>query len=156
MLSIHRKNNPDPWVLADIVVVLTLCVIHKIWYIMFCCLIWQELDIIYRIPHCVPISAHHKWNFDDLLEKMWSYLKLVRMWVVALICLPLSVIVSLWDFQWGCVVFVIGAGLISFLMLVANLLKGLDLHSRSVYFSWGLCGEIAVTRRILNACMFNL
>jgi small GTP-binding protein len=27
----------------------------------------EELDIIYRIPHCVPISAHHKWNFDDLL-----------------------------------------------------------------------------------------
>lgn len=25
----------------------------------------EELDIIYRIPHCVPISAHHKWNFDD-------------------------------------------------------------------------------------------
>ncbi|EPB80264.1 TGS domain protein [Ancylostoma ceylanicum] len=30
----------------------------------------EELDIIYRIPHCVPISAHHKWNFDDLLEKI--------------------------------------------------------------------------------------
>lgn len=42
----------------------------------------EELDIIYRIPHCVPISAHHKWNFDDLLEKMWQYLNLTRMWVV--------------------------------------------------------------------------
>ena len=40
----------------------------------------QELDIIYRIPHAVPISAHHKWNFDDLLEKMWEYLDLVRMY----------------------------------------------------------------------------
>ena len=39
----------------------------------------EELDIIYRIPHAVPISAHHKWNFDDLLEKMWEYLNLVRM-----------------------------------------------------------------------------
>lgn len=39
----------------------------------------QELDIIYKVPHCVPISAHHKWNFDDLLEKMWEYLGLVRM-----------------------------------------------------------------------------
>lgn len=39
----------------------------------------EELDIIYKIPHTVPISAHHKWNFDDLLEKMWEYLKLVRM-----------------------------------------------------------------------------
>lgn len=40
----------------------------------------EELDIIYRIPHCVPISAHHKWNFDDLLEKMWNYLLLVRLY----------------------------------------------------------------------------
>ena len=42
---------------------------------------FQELDIIYKIPHCVPISAHHKWNFDDLLEKMWDYLALIRMYV---------------------------------------------------------------------------
>lgn len=41
----------------------------------------EELDIIYKVPHCVPISAHHRWNFDDLLEKIWDYLKLVRMWV---------------------------------------------------------------------------
>ncbi|XP_013772625.1 GTP-binding protein 128up-like [Limulus polyphemus] len=40
----------------------------------------QELDIIYRIPHCVPISAHHKWNFDDLLEMTWDYLKLIRIY----------------------------------------------------------------------------
>lgn len=39
----------------------------------------EELDVIYKIPHCVPISAHHRWNFDDLLEKMWEYLKLTRM-----------------------------------------------------------------------------
>lgn len=40
----------------------------------------EELEIIYKIPHCVPISAHHKWNFDDLLEKMWDYLKLIRIY----------------------------------------------------------------------------
>lgn len=39
----------------------------------------EELDIIYKVPHCVPISAHHRWNFDDLLEKIWDYLRLVRM-----------------------------------------------------------------------------
>ncbi len=27
----------------------------------------EELDIVSRIPNCVPISAHHEWNFDDLL-----------------------------------------------------------------------------------------
>ncbi|CAG0918354.1 unnamed protein product [Notodromas monacha] len=40
----------------------------------------EELDIIYRIPHCVPISAHHRWNFDDLLEKLWDYLQLLRIY----------------------------------------------------------------------------
>ena len=40
----------------------------------------EELDIIYRIPHTIPMSAHHKWNFDDLLEKMWNYLKLIRIY----------------------------------------------------------------------------
>lgn len=39
----------------------------------------EELDLIYKIPHTVPLSAHHKWNFDDLLEMTWEYLKLVRM-----------------------------------------------------------------------------
>jgi len=40
----------------------------------------EELDIICEVPHCVPISAHHKWNYDSLLEKMWEYLKLVRIY----------------------------------------------------------------------------
>lgn len=39
----------------------------------------EELDIIYKVPHTVPLSAHHKWNFDDLLEMTWDYLKLIRM-----------------------------------------------------------------------------
>ena len=40
----------------------------------------EELDIIYKIPHCCPISAHHQWNFDFLLEKMWEYLHLTRVY----------------------------------------------------------------------------
>ncbi|KAJ1744262.1 Vacuolar protein sorting-associated protein 41 [Coemansia sp. RSA 1086] len=40
----------------------------------------EELDLIYKIPHAVPISAHHEWNFDELLEKMWEYLNLVRIY----------------------------------------------------------------------------
>ena len=38
------------------------------------------MDIIYKIPHAIPVSAHHGWNFDDLLEKMWDYLDLVRIY----------------------------------------------------------------------------
>ncbi|XP_068689932.1 developmentally-regulated GTP-binding protein 1-like isoform X1 [Montipora capricornis] len=40
----------------------------------------EELDLIYKIPHAVPLSAHHKWNFDDLLEKTWEYLNLIRIY----------------------------------------------------------------------------
>lgn len=40
----------------------------------------EELEIIYKIPHAVPISAHHKWNYDDLLEKTWEYLNLKRIY----------------------------------------------------------------------------
>ena len=35
----------------------------------------EELDIVSEIPHCVPISAHHKWNYDSLLEKVSQYRK---------------------------------------------------------------------------------
>ncbi|KAJ1973974.1 GTP-binding protein rbg1 [Dimargaris verticillata] len=40
----------------------------------------QELDLIYKVPHAVPISAHHGWNFDGLLDMMWDYLDLVRIY----------------------------------------------------------------------------
>lgn len=40
----------------------------------------EELDIIYKIPHAIPISAHHEWNFDDLLELSWEYLGLIRIY----------------------------------------------------------------------------
>ncbi|XP_061385345.1 developmentally-regulated GTP-binding protein 1-like [Danaus plexippus] len=40
----------------------------------------EELDILARIPHHVPISAHHEWNFDELIEKIWQYLDLIRVY----------------------------------------------------------------------------
>lgn len=40
----------------------------------------EELDMIYRIKHAVPVCAHLKWNFDDLLEKCWEYLNLIRIY----------------------------------------------------------------------------
>ncbi|KAM0677870.1 GTP-binding protein [Binucleata daphniae] len=40
----------------------------------------NELDMIYRIPHAVPVCAHLKWNFDDLLEMCWDYLSLIRIY----------------------------------------------------------------------------
>jgi len=40
----------------------------------------EELDIISKNPHYVPISGHHGWNVDGLVEKMWEYLNLIRVY----------------------------------------------------------------------------
>lgn len=40
----------------------------------------EELNILDRIPHYVPISGHLEWNLDELLEKMWEYLSLIRIY----------------------------------------------------------------------------
>jgi small GTP-binding protein len=40
----------------------------------------EELDLLDRVPHAVPISAHHQWNLDELLEKTWEYLDLIRIY----------------------------------------------------------------------------
>lgn len=40
----------------------------------------EELDILYQIPKCVPISARDEWNFDILLRKVWKILDLIRVY----------------------------------------------------------------------------
>lgn len=40
----------------------------------------EELDLLYRIPHAVPISSEHGWNIDELMEAMWDKLNLKRVY----------------------------------------------------------------------------
>lgn len=40
----------------------------------------EELDILSKVPHYVPICAAKEWNFDELLEKIWSYLNMLRIY----------------------------------------------------------------------------
>jgi uncharacterized protein len=40
----------------------------------------EELDLLSRVPHYVPVSADQEWNFDDLSEKMWDYLGMMRIY----------------------------------------------------------------------------
>ncbi|OAF71344.1 hypothetical protein A3Q56_00897 [Intoshia linei] len=40
----------------------------------------EELEILHKMPNCVPISAKDFWNFDDLLEMMWTKLSLIRIY----------------------------------------------------------------------------
>jgi len=40
----------------------------------------EELDLLDRFPHYVPVSAKDEWNFDELMEKIWDYLDLIRIY----------------------------------------------------------------------------
>eukprot|EP01091_Cochliopodium_minus_P015954 TRINITY_DN581_c0_g4_i1.p1 TRINITY_DN581_c0_g4~~TRINITY_DN581_c0_g4_i1.p1 ORF type:complete len:366 (+),score=111.56 TRINITY_DN581_c0_g4_i1:48-1145(+) len=40
----------------------------------------EELEIICKIPHYVPVCAQLEWNFDELLDKIWKYLDLIRVY----------------------------------------------------------------------------
>lgn len=40
----------------------------------------EELNILDRIPHYVPISGFLEWGIEDLLETMWDYLDLFRIY----------------------------------------------------------------------------
>jgi small GTP-binding protein len=40
----------------------------------------EELELLMKVQHAVPVSGHHKWNFDELLDKMWDYLHVVRVY----------------------------------------------------------------------------
>jgi len=40
----------------------------------------EELDLLYKMPHVVPISAHNNWNLDELLERIWERLDFIRIY----------------------------------------------------------------------------
>jgi len=40
----------------------------------------EELDILARMPHVVPISAKASWNLDMLKEEIWEHLALTRVY----------------------------------------------------------------------------
>jgi uncharacterized protein len=40
----------------------------------------QELELMCSYPHFVPISAKDDWNFDELLERMWDYCSMLRVY----------------------------------------------------------------------------
>lgn len=40
----------------------------------------EELDLLYRIPNSVPISARLWLNIDELIDVMWEKLDMVRVY----------------------------------------------------------------------------
>lgn len=40
----------------------------------------EELAILDKIPHFVPISGYHKWNLEEMYETIWDYLDFIRIY----------------------------------------------------------------------------
>ncbi|KAG6378839.1 P-loop containing nucleoside triphosphate hydrolase protein [Boletus reticuloceps] len=40
----------------------------------------EELDLLYKIPNSVPVSSKEWMNIDELIERMWEALQLVRVY----------------------------------------------------------------------------
>jgi len=40
----------------------------------------EELDVLDKVPHYVMCSAGLEWNLDEVLEKIWAYLDLIRVY----------------------------------------------------------------------------
>ncbi len=40
----------------------------------------EELNILDQIDHYVPIAGDLGWNLDELIERMWEYLDLIRVY----------------------------------------------------------------------------
>jgi small GTP-binding protein len=68
--TIENHNRP-----GRVVYIPALYVLNKIDMITI-----EELDILDRVPHYSMISAKDEWGLDDLLEKMWTYLDMVRVY----------------------------------------------------------------------------
>lgn len=74
------RGDPTVDVLIDVVsgnrkYIPTVYVLNKIDQISI-----EELDILSRIPHAVPISAENTWNFDLFMKKVWEELNLIRIY----------------------------------------------------------------------------
>mmetsp|Transcript_794 Transcript_794/g.2589 ORF Transcript_794/g.2589 Transcript_794/m.2589 type:complete len:368 (+) Transcript_794:262-1365(+) len=40
----------------------------------------EELDLLDKMEHYCPVSGHHQWNLDGLLDMTWDYLQLNRVY----------------------------------------------------------------------------
>ena len=40
----------------------------------------EELELLDEVPHYVPVSSGKEWNLDGLLDKIWEYLNLTRIY----------------------------------------------------------------------------
>ena len=41
---------------------------------------WPQLDVLDQVEHYCPISSHFKWNLDGLMDKVFDYLGMTRVY----------------------------------------------------------------------------
>ena len=58
----------------------------------------EELDIIDQLPHHVPISAAQEWNLDELMESIWEYTRMIRIYTKVSTVLSFLSITRILDF----------------------------------------------------------
>ena len=40
----------------------------------------EELNVIDKLPHYCPVGAYHEWNLDGLVEMIWDYIDVLRIY----------------------------------------------------------------------------
>ncbi|KAK9817662.1 hypothetical protein WJX72_000315 [[Myrmecia] bisecta] len=78
--DIHLKEDCDVDDLVDViegsrVYIPAIYVLNKIDQITI-----EELNVIDKLPHYCPVCAYHEWNLDGLVEMIWEYLDLLRIY----------------------------------------------------------------------------
>ncbi|KAL6767429.1 Developmentally-regulated GTP-binding protein 1 [Auxenochlorella protothecoides] len=78
--DVHLKGDYDVDDLVDVIegnriYVPCIYVINKIDQITL-----EELNVLDRLPHYCPVCAYHEWNLDGLVEMIWEYLDLLRIY----------------------------------------------------------------------------
>lgn len=78
--DVHMRGDYDIDDLVDVIegsriYVPCIYVINKIDQITL-----EELSVMDKLPHYCPVCAYHEWNLDGLMEMVWEYLDLLRIY----------------------------------------------------------------------------
>jgi small GTP-binding protein len=88
ILKEYRINNADVTIRCDATVDQLIDVIEGNRVYMPCIYVlnkidsitMEELELLAKVPHYVPISSSKKWNLEELKEKIWQYLGMTRIY----------------------------------------------------------------------------
>lgn len=78
--DVHMREDCDIDELVDVIegsriYIPAIYVINKIDQITL-----EELEVMSRLPHYCPVCAYQEWNLDGLVEMIWDYLDLLRIY----------------------------------------------------------------------------